>query len=106
MVNYNKAGGGGGNSVWVHFPSVKKRNDVHDAIKGRAAAINQNNEELRCLFDLAQPIGHAEKNENPQSPQLDIEFETRQAGSLKRCGQYLKRTNDPDLQWLGQKLDP
>jgi len=106
MVSYNKSGGGGGNKRVVEFPSEQKRDDVHEAIKNRAASINQNNEELRCLFDLAQPLGFAEKNEPRPGEWLWIEFEADNASDIDRCANYLKQMSDPDLQWFGRQLDP
>lgn len=89
----------------VAFTSAEQRRDVHDAVKGRAEAITENNEEMNALFDVAQTLAHVEMNEPVDGMLLSFPFAFNDESAYKRAIEVFDGQSDDDLDWLGEALD-
>jgi len=89
----------------IEFVSVEQRNDVHDAVKGRAQALSKDGEQLRVLFDLGQTFAYVQTNEPPNNSLLSIRFAFTSQNEYKQAVRVLTGMTDKDLEWLGQELD-
>lgn len=108
-------------TVTVTFPSLEKRQDVHDAVRGHASVRDEDTTELRCLFRIGQAIGRVENREpatlgnhpmftdrDPGDPLneaiLDVTIEFDSTEQKEACRQFLAQTNDADLNWLAEQF--
>lgn len=89
----------------VEFESVEHRNDVHDAVKGRAEALSEDDDRLRALFDVGQTLAYVEKNEPYEGALRSVPFTFESEATYRRAIEELTGQSDDDLDWLGRQLE-
>lgn len=109
-------------TLTVEFPSVEKREAVHDAVLGYADARGEEQmDELRCLFTIGQAIGALE-NKEPATmdnhpmfsgtppgeidrPLLTATVEFESESQLDECLAFFADAPADELKWLASQLD-
>lgn len=89
----------------VQFDGVEHRYAVHDAVRGRAKALSENDDELRALFDVGQTLAYVEKNEPYKGAILHVPFAFETRDDYATAVTVLRDQSDEDLVWLGDALD-
>lgn len=102
----------------VSFPSIERRQSVRESLNAHAAVRDEEQEaEIRILFNLSQSLGKIENSESALSPnnpivggepgtyhELTVPFTFDSQDALAKTIEFLESRDDADLNWLGTQL--